>query len=373
MFSNLKELVQSMPSEEVCRGYLAKQRWADGKAICPYCGCSKCYVVAKGKRYKCSQCKLLFSVTVGTVFEDSNVPLSKWFLAVYLIGSHKKGISSYQVAKDCGVSQKTGWFMLHRIREIMRSKVNDKLDNIVEVDEVWVGGRVSNMSKERRRKLREEKKTYSTKTMVMGLVERGGNLKLITLGKSNHAQALQPVVRKHVDKDAVIITDGLPSYEGLNKDFAGHESVNHMEQEFVRDKVFHTNTIEGAFSLLKRSIIGIYHKASPEHLSRYCDETAYRYNTRKIKDPLRFDHLLQNCQGRLNYKTLTHKPETIEPTNTHKKYVRRPIIQCKDGEFIAQYNSMEEAGRTTGIRPDNIRRVLIGKKGSTGGYEWYYA
>ena len=107
MFTNLKELVQSMPTEDVCREYLAKQRWPDGKAICPYCGCRKCYVVNKGKRYKCSECRLLFSVKVGTVFQDSNIPLNKWFLAIYLIGSHKKGISSYQVAKDCR-SSRTG-------------------------------------------------------------------------------------------------------------------------------------------------------------------------------------------------------------------------------------------------------------------------
>ena len=241
MFTNLKELVESMPTEEVCREYLAKQRWPDGKAVCPYCGCGKCYVVNKGKRYKCSECRLLFSVLVGSVFQDSKIPLAKWFLAVYLIGSHKKGISSYQVAKDCGVSQKTGWFMLHRIRELMRDKKQDKLDNIVEIDECYVGGRVTNMSKSRRKKLREEKRTYSTKTMVMGLLERGGNLKLIALGKDNDARILQPVVRDNVEPYAVVITDGLQSYDGLNKQYAGHEVVNHKEQEYVRDGVIHTN------------------------------------------------------------------------------------------------------------------------------------
>lgn len=277
-----------MPSDETCRKYLAKQRWPDDIVICPYCECNKCYVVNKGKRFKCSGCRLLFSVLVGTVFQDSKIPLSTWFLAIYLIGSHKKGISSYQVAKDCGVSQKTGWFMLHRVRELMRDKMPAQLDNIVEVDESWVGGRVTNMSKSKRKKLREEKKTYSTKTMVMGLLERGGNLKLIALGKNNDASILQPVVKTHVDKDAVIITDGLNSYDGLSRQFAGHETVNHMEQEYVRDGVIHTNSIEGAFSQLKRSIYGIYHKASPAHLTRYCDETMYRYNTRNMKDPERF-------------------------------------------------------------------------------------
>lgn len=204
MFTNLKELVQSMPTEEVCREYLAKQRWQDGKAICPYCSCGKCYVVNKGKRYKCSECRLLFSVIVGTVFQDSKIPLAKWFLAVYLIGSHKKGISSYQVAKDCGVSQKTGWFMLHRIREIMRDKKPAVLQNVVEVDETWCGGRVTNMSKSRRKQLREEKKTYSTKHMVMGLIERGGKLRFISLGKDNHAKVLVPLIKQNVDKDSLV-------------------------------------------------------------------------------------------------------------------------------------------------------------------------
>lgn len=376
MFTNLKELVESMPTEAVCREYLAKQRWQDGKAICPYCSCGKCYTVNKGKRYKCSECRVLFSVTVGTVFQDSKISLSKWFLAVYLIGSHKKGISSYQVAKDCGVSQKTGWFMLHRVREIMRSKTNDKLDNIVEIDECYVGGRVTNMSKSRRKKLREEKRTYSTKNMVMGLIERGGNLKLIALGKNNDASVLQPVIREHVDKEAVIITDGLQSYEGLGRQYTAHEVVNHMAQEYVRDGVIHTNSIEGAFSLLKRSIIGIYHKASPEHLSRYCDETMYRYNTRKMKDPARFNLSLQNCEGRLTYKNLVKKPEVNTPAteiNAHKKYTIRPIVQCQDGKFMAQFPSITAAAKATGLNKGSIYNALTGKKSVAGGYEWYYA
>jgi transposase-like protein len=374
MFTNLKELVESMSTEQVCREYLAKQRWPDGKAVCPYCSCGKCYIVNKGKRYRCSGCKKLFSVTVGTVFEDSNIPLTKWFLAVYLIGSHKKGISSYQVAKDVGVSQKSGWFMLHRIREVMREKKQTKLDNIVEVDETWCGGRVTNMSKFRRKKLREEKKTYSTKTIVMGLIERSGKLKFVALGKSNDLSVLLPVVLDNVDKDAVVITDGLESYKGLDKEYAAHEIVNHKEQEYVRDKVFHTNTIEGAFSMLKRSIYGIYHFASPDHLSRYCDETEYRYNTRKMTDIERFNLSLQNCAGRLDYKTLTAKPEETEEVKIiHQKGTVRPIIQCFNGKFIGQYKSIAEAARATGVKHYSIWKVLQGKRGTTGGFEWYYA
>jgi transposase-like protein len=299
--------------------------------------------------------------------------LRKWFLAVYLIGSHKKGISSYQVAKDCGVSQKTGWFMLHRIREIMRDKRDIKLNNIVEVDETWCGGRVTNMSKSKRKKLREERKTYTTKNIVMGLIERNGNLKLVALGKSNDAKVLLPVIRQNVKKDSLVITDGLGSYEMLHKDFPTHEVVNHRNQEYVRGQ-FHTNTIEGAFSLLKRSIIGIYHKTSPIHLSRYCDETMLRYNTRKMKDPARFEHLLQSCTGRLDYKTLTAKPAIeVTPENPFPKGTVRPVIQIKDGEFIGQYPSIGAAQKATGIDRGSIHKALKGKKEGAGGYEWYYA
>jgi transposase-like protein len=261
----------------------------------------------------------------------------------------------------------------------MKGEKQEKLDNIVEVDECWVGGRVVNMSKSKRKKLREEKKTYSTKTMVMGLLERGGKLKLIALGKDNHSTILQPVIKDNVDKDAVVITDSLASYEGLNKDYAGHEVVNHTEQEYVRDGVIHTNSIEGAFSLLKRSLIGIYHKCDPQHLNMYCSETMYRYNTRKMKDPARFQYLLQNCQGRLDYKTLTSKTENkgdarkLNTYNAQTKGVKRPVIQCKNGRFVAQYPTINAAAKENNLTRSAIWRAVNGLQGSTGGYEWYYA
>lgn len=152
MFNNLRELILSMPTEEMCREYLATQRW-DGKPVCPYCEAGRVYVIENNKRYKCgnSECYKKFSVTVGTVFEASKIPLVKWFTAVYLSSAHKKGISSYQLGKDIGVSQKCAWFMLHRIREMMREKNDVKLDNIVEIDEVYMGGKVGNMSKSKRK------------------------------------------------------------------------------------------------------------------------------------------------------------------------------------------------------------------------------
>src|SRR6185369_17491163 len=143
MFKNLRELIATMPDEKQCKRYLAEQRWPDGKVICPYCGCDRIYKIEERDRYKCAskQCHKKFSVTVGTIFEASKIPLTKWFMAVYLCIAHKKGISSYQLGKDIGASQKTAWFMLHRIRELMRVKTETKLENIVEVDEVYIGGK----------------------------------------------------------------------------------------------------------------------------------------------------------------------------------------------------------------------------------------
>jgi transposase-like protein len=381
MFNNLRELISTMPDDKVCREYLVKQRWPDGKVICPFCGHGKCYVIEGGKKFKCasSQCYKKFSATVGTIFEASNIPLNKWFTAIYLVSAHKKGISSYQLAKDIGVSQKASWFMLHRIREMMRPKENIKLDNIVEADEVYIGGKVGNMSKTKRTQLRQEGRTYDTKTMVMGMIERGGNLKLVTIGKSNNIMALQSTINDNVDKDAVVITDSFGGYTGIDKTFAGHEVVNHSEDEYVRDSVIHTNTIEGAFSHFKRSIYGIYHFCTAKHLSRYCDETMFRYNLRKMNDAARFNFSLSQVEGRLTYKDLVKKPE-ITPTQSELnkaayikgKQRRKRIAQLKNGEIIAEYDTIVEAAATLNISKTNIRLVLIGENKSCGGYEWKY-
>jgi len=300
------------------------------------------------------------------------VPLVKWFTAIYVITAHKKGISSYQLAKDIGVTQQTGWFMLHRIREMMRPKEVVKLDNIVEVDETYVGGIVGNMSKKKRAALRTPVGgTKPNKTMVMGMIERGGNLKLIALGKETGGYVVQPVVRDNVDNDAVLITDSSSSYDGLKGEYAGHEVVNHSGQEYVRDKVIHTNSIEGAFSLLKRSIIGIYHQVTPKHLSRYCDETMYRYNSRDLKDSARFSMSLQRVEGRLKYKTLIATKEwEYAPTTPEHNYPKGTILQIKSGEVIGTYKNAREASRNIGVRESVMSRVLKGIKKSCRGFEW---
>lgn len=379
MFTNLRELIVSMPDEKQCRDYMAAQRWPNGKVICPYCGGSHIYNVKERDRYKCGNpdCYKKFSVTVGTVFEASKIPLVKWLTAVYLSSAHKKGISSYQLGRDIGVSQKSAWFMLHRIREMMRPKDNVKLDNIVEVDETFIGGIVGNMSKTRRAKLRTAAGgTVQNKTMVVGLLERSGNLKLVALTKETGRDIVQPIVRTHVDNTAVLITDASNNYDNLNNEYAAHEIVNHSEQEYVRDKVIHTNSIEGAFSLLKRSIIGIYHSVTPKHLSRYCDETMYRYNTRHLHDASRFTLSIQRLEGRLKYKDLiqvmdeTGKPVGYIPA---ADWTKKAVLQIKDGVIINQFPTAKEAARASGFSMTGIYKCLRGQRKTAKGFTWKYA
>ena len=383
MVKNLKDLMKKFEDERECRKFLIQQRW-NGVPECPKCGSTKAYNIDNGKRFKCAnnKCYNKFSVTVGTVFEASNIPLSTWFPAMYLIISHKKGISSVQLAKDMGVTQKTAWFMLHRIRESLQDKNSNLLKNVVEVDEVYIGGKVKNMSNKKRASMRTENGgTINNKVMVVGMLERLRNLKLVVSSKNENSE-VKPIVRKHIDEDAFVITDSSTNYIGLEKEFAGHETVNHFNYEFVRDGVIHTNGVEGAFSMLKRSIIGTYHNLSPKHLFRYCDETSYRYNTRKMQDGQRFEMSLTNLIGRLSYKELI-KPTELSPLvliapevpqiTFNSKVHGNPVVQLRGGEIVATYSSMAEAAMVTGIRRQSINDVVTGKNKSTGGYEWKYA
>lgn len=387
MFKNLRELSIAMQNEADCRKFLAEQRWPDGKAICPYCGYGKCYNIENGKRYKCGskECYKKFSVTVGTIFDDSNVPLTKWFVAIYIATAHKKGVSSHQLARDIGVSQKTAWFMLHRVREMMRPKEEMKLDNIVEVDEVYIGGKTKNISNRRRKEMREENRSSNHKSVVVGMIERGGNLKLIPAG-SERAMGLhtvQPVVKEHVDRDAVLITDNSALYGGMKNEFAGHESVNHSGYEYVRDGVIHTNTIEGAFSHFRRSLYGIYHQITVKHLSRYCDETSFRYNLRKMKDSDRFTFSLGKVEGTLPYKKLIAsnlpkvelsmaEPQMIIGGYPNVQGRKRPVCQIKDGVIIAQYPSIAAAADVNKIDPAKISRAAKGGRKTAGGFQWKF-
>jgi transposase-like protein len=242
---------------------------------------------------KCGDCHRQFSVKVGTIFEDSALPLQKWFFAIYMFSAHKKGISSRQLGKDISVRQGTAWYMLHRIREAMRPKTtNFQLKNIVEVDETYIGGKHHRGKRGR---------GSENKTVVLGLAERQGEVRTQPIIRVN-SRTLQGIIRENISKEATLITDDWMAYSNLSREYK-HETINHGIKEYVRGMV-HTNNIENFWSLLKRGIVGIYHQVSSKHLHRYCDEFQFRYNARKINDTNRFDLALSRCEGRLMYKDL---------------------------------------------------------------------
>jgi transposase-like protein len=294
--NNLLQLIKRFPNEETCREFLIQSRWGD-VPVCIYCGnTEKIYKIQNGKLLKCSKCRKPFSPKVGTIFEDSALPLQKWFHAIFVVSAHKKGISSCQLARDIEVTQKTAWHMLHRIRLSMGTKPDAKpLNGIVEVDETFVGGVGHGFGKGFNPK----------KSPVFGMIERGGEARIETI-KNVKAETINPIIRKGVTPDSTIMTDNYKGYVGLDKDFKAHKIINHSAHKYV-DGIVHTNSIEGFWSLLKRGITGIYHHVSKEHLHRYCEEFEYRYNSRKLNDSARFGLLLSTCNGRLTYKNLTKR------------------------------------------------------------------
>ena len=282
--------------EEGCRTYLERLRWgADGPA-CPKCGGTKISRLRKRHQLDCNSCRHRFSVTTGTVFHDSHLPLWKWFLATYLMTDAKKGVSANQLRRELGVSYKTAWYLCHRIRSAMDEVTPEMLSGIVEADETYVGGY-------RRGKGRHY---MGNKTMVLGAIERGGNVRLRVERRPGSAQVLQGFVREAVaDGAEAIYTDQNPSYKGLADEDTRHETVDHSAEEWVRGDVS-TQGIESAWSLLKRSIVGSYHQLSAKHLQAYADEFAFRFNNRE--NPFLFrDTVLRLIEGEiLPFKELVH-------------------------------------------------------------------
>jgi transposase-like protein len=306
MVKNLKDLFKKFSDDNACRQFLVQQRW-NGSPECPYCGSSKWYSIENGKRFKCGnkECYKKYSVTVGTVFEASNIPLTTWFPAMYIIASHKKGISSVQLAKDLGVTQKTAWFMLHRIRESLKDNNPQMLSGIVESDETYMSRKyASDFKGLPPQQLQHTKSNQKHKGAVLGLAERNTGKIIVKSFEANKAENIRPAIKQHVNPGSTLHTDEAFIYR-VGLDEYGHETVFHSKREWVRDNV-HTNTVENFWSVMKRGIYGIYHQISYKHLQRYCDEYSYRYNSRKLKDGERFELSLTRIEGRLTYKHLVH-------------------------------------------------------------------
>ncbi len=267
---NLPLLIEEFGSETKCRAYLEALHWPDG-VKCPRCASSKVSRIASRAQFDCDSCRYQFSATAGTIFHDSHLPLWKWFLAVYMMGEAKKGVSANQLKRTLAVSYKTAWYLCHRIRATMKDANGGRLlDGIVEVDETWIGGKRRGVGRGRK----------VNKTVVVGAADRDDGeirLRIVPAAKQKY---LTGFIKDVTDKDATIYTDDNRAYMDLPLRGRKHDSVNHSVGEYVRADV-HTNTVEGVWSLFKRSIVGSYHQLSVKHLPAYLDEMAFRFNNRQ--------------------------------------------------------------------------------------------
>lgn len=303
-FNSIIELLQAFPNEQACIDHLERLRW-NGNVVSPFDPSSTVYD-CKGNRYKCRNTGKYFNVKTGTLFDNTKVALQKWFLGIWLVTSHKKGISSLQLGRDLNVTQKTAWFMLQRIRECFGIDDNtDQLQNEVEIDETYVGGKNKNRH-EHKKHYNPQGRNSDSKSPVLGMIERGGKLRAVQV-ENVKADTLTPEIIKAVKEAAMIYTDEWMGYKRLHRIY-DHLAVKHNQGQYVNGRI-HTNTIEGFWSLLKRGIVGIYHFTSRKHLQRYVDEFVFRYNSRNLTEQNRFNLLLMNTEHRLTYKALIGEPK----------------------------------------------------------------
>ena len=304
-FNNIISLTAYFHSDKVCKQAIIESRWADGDIVCPYCGEHHC-ATRKDGRFRCKHCGKNFSCLVGTIFENTKLPLIKWFVAMYLISSHKKGISSHQLSRDIHVTQATAWYMLQKVRLLYPQNDSEAFEGTVECDEVYIGGREKWKHKSMKTPHTQGRST-KTKTPVFGMMERStftnskGEVEPITyvhaiIVEKTDGATLLPVIQQFVAEGSRVITDELSAYNGLDELGYTHNVVAHGAEEYVNGDAF-TNSIEGFWSHFRRMITGCYHDVSDEHLQQYIDEAVYRWNTRKMSESERFAHMFGKSIG----------------------------------------------------------------------------
>jgi transposase-like protein len=301
------QAVREFSNPDKAQAFFAEIRWPHGIA-CPRMGCGSAAVayMPKVRRWYCNDCKRQFSAKVGTIFEDSPIGLDKWLPAIWLIASNRNGISSHELGRGLGVTQKTAWFMLHRIREAMQSDASDPLTGTVEADETYIGGKWENKPLRVRRTENSRSKAWQSKTAVFGIVQRGGRVRAWSVPNTGK-QTLLPKLRDSIHHDATLYTDSAGLYKHVNEFFLQHAAVDHHLQEYVRGNV-HTNNIECFWAVLKRTIGGTYTHVNPRHLDRYLAEQVFRFDERENDDGPRFAKATKGADGkRLTYRVLIAK------------------------------------------------------------------
>ncbi len=301
----LRDAIVHFSSFANCKDFMVQLRWPEGKVKCPTCGAEKVTWLEKRHMWKCysGHPSPNFSLKTGTIFEDSPIALEKWLPTVWMLLNCKNGVSSWEIHRAMGVTQKTAWFMLHRIRVAMEGKTYNKLAGEVEADETFIGGKVRNMHKERRIRA-QRNSVQGDKSIVMGILDRGGTVRTKVL-PNRKRRAVEAELRENVEPGAELYTDALQSYAFINDEFA-HQVINHAIS-YAEGKV-HTNGMENFWSCLKRTLGGTYVSVEPFHLKSYLDEQAFRYINRSMNDLNRFVYGMRKCVGkRLTYKELTGK------------------------------------------------------------------
>lgn len=322
-FNSTYELMQVFSTEEACIKHMEMIRWK-GIVKSPFDADSKVYKCKKG--YRCKNTGKYFNVKTGTMFENTKIPMQKWFLAIWLVASHKKGITSTQLAKDIGVSQTTAWFLAHRIRVNFGIENKNKLKGVVECDETFVGGKNKNRHKDKK-VAQCQGRSFKDKTPVLGMLQRAEKetierphklipdriVKEVIITKESQLiaivinntqkETIQPLINQYIEKDSIVLTDEWKAYKGLNYE---HKFVDHSCKEYVnlQDNNVHTNNIEGSWNILKKSVSSMYNHVSNKHLQKYVDEFVFRYNLRNVSDHDKFRYFLLNSNIRIRYKDL---------------------------------------------------------------------